>query len=346
MAKNKATLIFALVAMVLLTVHFPAFGGDPARVGTAGGTQVQVPVGARSLSMAGANLATVSGMEAIYWNPAGLSAGDYNAATQVSTMQIFNDINVNYLALASRVGSIGNLGFSLKAINAGDIIVTTEQDADGLSGNTYNPVLITGGLTFSKRLTDVIQFGITGKLIHESIPRASASAFAFDIGIQYHSLGGIEALSMGLAVKNIGSDMTFAGSGLSRRATDVGALNQEFRDIQIQSDKLPASVELALGYTHNINEENSILFSGNFLNNNFGNDDYRFGAEYSYSDLISLRGGYVLADGVESAANLYTFTLGVGLHHKFGGTAFSLDYAFRDSQYFDGNNLFSLTIGF
>ncbi|RMG28367.1 MAG: hypothetical protein D6732_18895 [Methanobacteriota archaeon] len=105
-------------------------------------------------------------------------------------------------------------------------------------------------------------------------------------------------------------------------------------------------MELGLGYRYNINEQNSFILNGNFVNNNFGNDDYKFGAEYNYNDLIALRGGYLMTQDVNSEDQLYTFTLGVGLHYKFGTTDLALDYAFRDSQYFDGNNLFQLTIGF
>ena len=62
--------------------------------------QLLVPVGARDLAMGGANLANTENLEAIYWNPAGLSSMANRAAGQFSTMQIFNDIRVNYVAVA------------------------------------------------------------------------------------------------------------------------------------------------------------------------------------------------------------------------------------------------------
>lgn len=335
-----------LISLILLGGSQSALAGDPARVGTAGGAQTLVPIGARSVGMGGANLANTQGLEAMYWNPAGLAMSDYRSEAQVSTMQIFNDINVNFLGLSSSMGRLGRLGFQLKVFDVGDIPVTTLSDIDGLSGSTFSPVMLTTGLTYAKALTDVIQFGVTGKLIHESIPRASSSTVAFDIGLQYRELGGISGLALGVAVKNIGGDLQFSGSGLLRNGVDRGSLSEESRQIPIQSDNLPSTVELGLGYRRQIAENNSILFSGNFQNNNSGNDDYHFGLEYSYSDFVALRGGYLMSSNQDADDQLYTFSMGLGLRTEVSGTNLQFDYAFRDSQYFDGNNLFSLTLGF
>lgn len=345
MNRKKLFLILTMFTLVVFVGSLPLYGGDVARTGTAGGVQVQVPVGARSLAMAGANVADVQGLEAIYWNPAGLGTFKGKAAGTLSTMQIFNDINVNYLALGVNMGRLGALGFSLKAFDFGDIPVTTNQDMDGLSGETFAPTFVTTGLTYSKRLTDAISVGITSKIILESIPRASATAVAFDMGIQYLSLGGINGLSMGLAVKNIGTSMQYTGSAFLVQAKDAGSALDDFREIPTAKANLPATVELGLGYRYNIAEDNSLLFSGNFQNENFGQDAFRFGLEYGYSDFVALRAGYVKQD-VDSENQLYSFTAGLGLHTTLGTTDLSFDYAYRDSQYFDGNNLFSLTIGF
>lgn len=345
MNRNKLFLIITMFTLAVFVGFIPLYGGDAARTGTAGGVQVQVPVGARSLAMAGANVANVEGLEALYWNPAGLGSFKDKAAGTFSTMQIFNDINVNYLGLAFNMGRLGMIGYQLKAIDFGDIPVTTTQDMDGLSGQNISPTFVTTGLTYSNRLTDAIAVGFTGKLVLESIPRASATAVAFDIGIQYHALGGISGLSLGLAVKNIGTDIQYTGSAFLGQAQDAGSPITDFRDIPTASHNLPATVELGLGYRHNIAENNALLFSGNFQNENFGEDAFRFGLEYAYSDFIALRAGY-LTQGIDSDDQLYSFTAGLGLRTIVSGTILAFEYAYRDSQYFDGNNLFQFTIGF
>ncbi len=345
MKYTKIIWAIAFASLVLFLGLSPVYGGDPARTGTAGGEQLLVPVGARDLAMGGSNVAFSSGLDAIYWNPAGLSKMNSTAAGVFSTMQIFNDIDVNYLALGLKAGKLGMIGVSIKSFDVGDIAETTLDDIEGASGATFSPTFVTGALTYSRQLTDVIQVGVTGKFISESVPRASASAVAFDIGIQYHNLGGLDGISMGLVVKNIGTNLNYGGSAFLTQQVDPNGTTQ-FRERPTATAQLPASVELGVGYQRNINEDNAIIFNGNFENNNFGNDNFKFGAEYAYSDLIALRGGYLVTDGLASDDQLYRFTLGVGLHYALGGTDLSFDYAFRDSQYFDGNNMFSLTIGF
>jgi hypothetical protein len=345
MNRNNMFLILTLFTLVVFAGSLPLYGGDVARIGTAGGVQVQVPVGARSLAMSGANISDVQGLEAIFWNPAGLGNLKGRAAGAFSTMQIFSDIRVNYLALGINFGRLGTIGFDLKSMDFGDIPVTTNQDMDGLSGQTFAPTFVTAGITYSRRLTDAISVGLVGKYILESIPRAEASALAFDMGIQYFTVGGIEGFSLGIALKNIGQSMQYTGSAFLVQAQDAGSNINEFREIPTAKHKLPATIEFGVGYEYNINEMNSLMLAGNFQNENFGDDGFKFGLEYTYSDFLALRGGYLYQD-VESDAQLYTFTVGLGLRTTVGATDLIFDYAYRDMQYFDGNSLFSFTVGF
>ena len=336
MNKHKITWAIACVALALLMAFSAAYAGDPDRVGTAAGEQVLIPVGARDLAMNGANAAFSQGLDAIYWNPAGFARFDNKAAGAFSTMEIFGDINVNYLALGFKMGKFGQIGFSMKSLDFGEIPITTNQDIDGTSGATYSPSFLVGGLTYSKRLTDVIFVGATAKLISERVPRASASAFAFDIGIQYHNIGNINGVSMGLVVKNIGTDMHYTGSAF------LVPSGNDFVELPTASNQLPATVELGLGYKYNFNEQNSLVFNGNFENNNYGSDAYKLGVEYGYTDLIFLRGGYKFMNDVSSEDVLNKWTLGAGIHYRW----ITFDYTFRHDEFFSGNNMFQLTLGF
>ena len=346
MSKNKFFIVSSFLLLIIAFGIMPLFAGDADRVGTAAGVQVLVPVGARDLALGGSDVATTSGLNALYWNPAGFSIMPSRALAQFSTMNIFNDIRVNYLAVGVTAGRFGSFGVSLKAFDFGDIPLTTVEDMDGASGRTFSPTFTTLGITYARRLTDAIRVGVTGKVIYESIPRASASALAADIGIQYENLGHINGLSIGLVVKNIGTNMKYEGSGLLTQAQEEDASFADFRSRQASSDQLPSTVELGLTYRRNITETSDLVFAGVFQNNNFDNDRYKFGLEYVYNDLIALRGGYQYNQGVESEDALYGMTMGLGLHLKVGGSNLWFDYTYRNSQYFDGNNLFSFQIGF
>lgn len=245
------------------------------------------------------------------------------------------------------MGELGNLAVTLKSFDFGDIPMTTILDTEGAGGQTFSPTFATVGLTYAMQLTDVIKVGITGKLISEGIDRASASAFAIDAGIQYADLGGFQGLDFGIVVRNIGTTMKYDGSGLIVESSEVnGGLFQGFTKREAASDDLPASFEIGLGYTTNFDERNSLLLTTNFTNYNYGSDKIRLGAEYIFNETIAVRGGYLVETDLNSEEQLYRFTAGAGFKFDLGGLGLTLDYSFRDSQYYDGNNLFSLKVGF
>ena len=332
------------IVLVLFLASLPVYAGDADRIGTAAGTQVLVPVGARDLAMAGSDIVFTKGTDAIYWNPAGLSNMTQKAAGIFSTVNIFGDIRVNYLAVGAGMGKFGHIGFSIKAFDFGDIPLTTIEDMDGSNGRTFSPTFSTLGLTYSNKLTSTINVGITTKLIYESAPRVSATAVAFDIGLQYKNLAGLKGVSFGVVIKNIGSNMQYRGTGLMQEVKVNG--RNEFMRRGAASDQLPASMELGLSYNYKVMEDNNIILSGVFKNNNVQNDEFRFGMEYNYKNFIMLRGGYLYMVNTPAEDVVYSFSLGAGLQYKLGNTMLGIDYAFRNVQYFDASNMFTLHIGF
>ncbi len=342
---NKLSGIIFLVLMFL--VSLPLYAGDESRIGTAAGVQVLVPVGARDLAMQGSDIAFTQGVDAIYWNPAGLSNMTNSAAGMFSTVTIFNDIKMNYLAVGAGMGSLGHVGFSIKSFDFGDIPLTTVEDANGENGRTFSPTFSTIALTYANKLTSSIQVGISAKMIYESIPRAQGNALAFDIGIQYQNLAGIEGVSFGVVATNIGSSLQYSGTGLQTKVQEVdGSGKQEYMRRQAAADQLPASLALGVSYKYNVMENNDLIVSGVFQSNNTDNDYIKLGAEYMYDNMIALRAGYLLMGNTEADAQLYSFTVGAGLKYNVGGTVLGIDYAYRASQYFDANNMFSLNVAF
>ena len=67
----KKQFIATLVVLVLSSLVF----GQNSRMGTSSSTQLLIVPGARYLSGGGA-VATATGMDAVFWNPAGLSMGE------------------------------------------------------------------------------------------------------------------------------------------------------------------------------------------------------------------------------------------------------------------------------
>lgn len=340
----------ALCLMLVVCVVAVSDAANQSRIGTAGAQELLIPVGARGVAIGGSSMIFATGVDAIYWNPAGLGRMSNSVEGMVSTMSYIADINIVYGAVGVQAGDFGNLGFTVKSINFGNIPVTTTNFPDG-TGEQYSPTYITMGATYAKGITDRISVGVTANLVTERMLEMSATGVAFNFGIQYHNLA-VEGLDLGVTVKNIGTNMQFAGSNLIEQATaSTGLRGTQYYAVQAASNEMPSSLEIGLGYTRKFDDMNSATIGGLFRNNNYQDDEYNLGAEYNFNNLFFLRGGYVFApqanqDALGQRGYIYDFTVGAGLHYNVSGMDLSFDYAYRHMKYFTGSNVVTLKVGF
>ncbi len=320
------------------------------RIGTASATELLIPVGARDLAMSGSSLATSIGVEAIHWNPAGLGRLQTAAEALVSSMSYIGDIRVNYGAVGVAFGGFGVIGFSVKSLDFGDVPLTTVDDPEGRGGRTFSPTFVTVGLTYSRAFTDAITAGGTVKIISEKMAQVTGSGFALDLGVQYHSVAGIKGLDLGVAMKNVGPQVSFDGTGLLRRATSPeGRRPEQFYKSEAASFELPSSVEIGLAVEREFSENMKYTITSAFVNNNLGLDSYRFGGEIGYSmERVRLygRGGIDLSPKGKDDAQIFGPTVGFGLYYAAPGIDIMIDYAYRSVDFFDNNSVFSLKFGF
>jgi len=348
-----ALLIFCVMAVMLSSLY--AQEGVNRRVGTAAASELLIPVGARDLAMGGASLAISSGVEAIYWNPAGLGRMSGSAEGLFSTMSYLADINVNYAAVGINFSGFGVVGLSVKSLDFGDIPLTTNDDPENRSARTFAPTFITLGLSYSRAFTDAITAGATFKLISEKIERVNGSGFAVDFGVQYSNVGGLSGLHVGVTMKNIGPTVSFDGSGLLRPGqASQGRRPEQFYKSEAASFELPSTVELGMAYTNKVNEDLNWCVAGAYANNNLGLDGYRVGGEVAY-DLGKLklfgRGGIELSktsnnDAINQDEDIFGPTAGFGLSYQAPGINIELDYVYRQVDLFASNSLFSVKLGF
>jgi len=150
-------------------------------------------------------------------------------------------------------------------------------------------------------------------------------------------------------MKNIGPQMQYDGSGLLQEG-DVTGYNRPPGLVKIESApfELPSTFELGLGYKPQLLDDmNSILVTTSFKNNNFSDDEYKVGLEYSYNKMFFLRGGYTFApEQAFEDSYIYGFTGGVGIDYSFESISIKVDYAYRYAKYFDGNHIFGVSLGF
>lgn len=346
---KRGLLVISLIA--LTSTVSSVFAQD--KSGTSAAPELLIPVGAKYEAMAGSANAFVTGVDAIFWNPAGLDMESGTGGALFSYRQYIANIGVSYLAVGGNLG-FGSLALSLRSFNIGTINVTTMDFPDG-TGEQINPTFFIGGLTYSKRLTDRVSIGATINLINETFGNVSATGVGFDAGVQYQDLVGISGLGLGVAVKNIGTDMQYGGSGLWVQAdiptADIGL---SYYKVEAASFQLPSVIDIGLGYRKALDENNELQVTATFESNNFAIDEYRGGAQYTFMNSVSLRAGYLFSQsggafsssgGTVSIFENWTFGAGVDLT-KLTGLGISFNYAYVPVRYFGSNSLFDLRIAF
>ena len=341
---KKLLFIFLVIACSAIDT----FGSGQNRAGTSAAPELRIPVGSRYLAMGGADVAFVSGLESIYWNPAGIDITEADVNAMFSYRKYIADMNMDFAAISGRFGELGTVALSFRSLSIGEIDVTTLDQPDG-TGQIINPNFFILGLTYGKRLSDRISIGINANIISESWPGVSASGFSFDAGVEYRNLFDVPDLSLGVVVKNLGPSMKYSGPQMWVLANDpTSGRGLTFYEVGAQSSELASEINLGLSYTRSINDMNKLSIAGSFVNNNYTYDDYKMGLEYSYNNTVYLRGGYVYSpQSTSETPNIFqNYTLGVGLNfQQFTNVDLSLDYSYVPVKYFDANNVFSIRMG-
>lgn len=339
------TVVAVLIGILVLCAS-AVFAGRGDKVGTASAIELLIPVGARTIGMGNSNLSLVSGIEAMYWNPAGIMRSQMNTSVMFSHMAYLADIGVDYVALNTSLNDVGRLGLSVKSLSFGEVNVTTEDQPDG-TGETTSPTFLVIGGTFARNISDRIAIGITSNFVYEKMANVSASGIAFTAGVQYTGLGGIDGLGVGVVIRNIGPALKFNGTGLLRTAEVNDALRGgSALAIASASADLPSTIEIGLGYTVNIGQEGFLHLTSTFQNNNFADDEYKIGAEYILRNTIFIRGGYAFAPSEGQREYIYGASAGIGVRTMLGANQVSVDYAYRSVKYFNGNSVFTIGIEF
>ncbi len=367
MNKYQARFGLLLTVSILLVVQVEA--GSKNRSGTAGAQELMIPVGSGGTAMAGANVASISGIEAVEWNIAGLAKMKGTGEAMFSRSTWLGDIDVSYFGVASSLGGKNIFGITFKSLDLGDIPVTTMEATDG-TGEMYSPSFVNVGFLFARNMTDRISFGFDFKIISETILRENATGAVLDAGVQYSASE--NGIHIGASLKNLGLNMNFTGSDLEEFSPPFGSdpgTPTEPRRITLQSFEMPTTLELGVAYGPMTIGPAKILFSGSFLNNNFYFDEFRFGVQANLMDILFLRSGLAIGydpepygkDGVQDTADdnqdkqfeygteefLWGPSFGFGLDlSKLTGLGLSVDYAYRTAEYFDGVSWLTIKAAF
>jgi hypothetical protein len=312
------------------------------KVGTTVANFLTIPVGPRASAMGGAFSAIANDATTSFWNSAGLSRLTRNEFA-ASTAQWLVGTRLNWVGLAFKFDDDNAIGISINQLDYGEEEITTAQQPNG-TGEKWSASDLAIGLSYSRNLTDRFSIGGTVKYITQNVWNESATAFALDIGLLFHTQ--LEGLRLGMNISNFGSEMKLDGKDLLR-PIDIDPANAGNNanisgGLLTDSWPLPLTFTVGLGYDVLNNDDWRITTAVDAVIPNNQNTFGNVGLEITWNNLISLRGGYNSLGKNDAQEGL---TGGVGIQYDFGGFFVKFDYSYTDFGIFDPISKFGLSVG-
>ncbi len=312
--------------------------------------------GARGNGMGRAYSAVADDAYAGWWNP---GATAFNRKTQLAGTHTpwlqgagagIDDMFYEYLGWNQYFDGIGNLGAHLVLLDAGSQPQTDEAgnylgdfhsfDFAAAAGYSYEVIPNTLGVGANFKLI----YSYLGPGTGNTEDEGSAFSFAFDLGAKYRNIlqqyiG--PGLDGALVLQNVGPNVTFVDQSQSDPLPMTFRLGLAYKVLDTEMNKLSVSAEMSKFLSNDDPLLERLFYSGW---KHFDETIYAAGAEYTYLDLISLRGGYF----ADTAGKIVGPSFGLGLQYKFNQRyRLTADFAMITAgELVDYNKVFSVGFEF
>ena len=264
---------------------------------------LNIGVGARSLAMGGAQVASVRDVTAAYWNPAALTSIRHQYEFSLMHAEYFAGIaQYDYLGFTTPFGNQNQVAVSLIRFGVDDIPDTRFlYDANGALNydniQFFNAADYALLLSFARDISDRLKLGANAKVIHRNVGKfAQAWGFGLDIGGIYRS----KRLTFGLMLK----DITTTYNAWAHDAEQVRAVYAQTNN-EIPVNTVELTLPRAIGsisYDRKLSSNFSMVaaldlestFDGKrntLLASDLVSVDPRIGLELGFKNLAYLRAG-------------------------------------------------------
>ncbi|HEU4716919.1 MAG TPA: PorV/PorQ family protein [Bacteroidia bacterium] len=322
-----------------------------------------IGVGARSLAMSGASVASADDVTSGYWNPAGLLGVKPDFQVGLQHAEYFASIaKYDYLGFAGKIDSASSFGFSVLRFAVDDIPNTT-QLIDPSGNINYDNITTFSAQDYAFLISYArkapiagLHYGANVKIIRRKVGDfAGAWGFGLDAGAQYDYKG----WRLGAVVRDVTSTFNAWSFNLSQDMKDVFAatgneIPQNSLELTMPRLIFGASKTYPVGRQQKFSVGGEMDFINTFdgkrnvlVRTGLWSMEPVLGLEAGFKNIIFLRTGI---GNIQKSKDVFgkdvtTFqpNLGVGLRIK----SLTIDYAFTDI----GNqsvalysNIFSLKI--
>jgi opacity protein-like surface antigen len=332
--------VTGIVLSIILT-----FGmNGQSKVGTTAAQFLGISVGARATGLGGAFGSVADDATALYWNPAGIARVGHSELSISHTQWLVNT-NFNWAGMSLALDRNNSIGVHFTQLDYGEDIVTTIDEPMG-TGDRWSAMDVAVGVSYARNLTDRFSVGGSVKYINQRIWSESASAFALDIGMLF--ITGFNDMRLGVSISNFGTDMKLDGKNLSiryRLDPDSYGSNDAIPG-RLLTDSFVLPLFFRVGVSMDIikQDKNHLLVSSDAL---YPNDESPFvsaGLEYTWNNLLSVRGGYRTLF-VNEPVETWTFGGGVNISLT-PGMRVKIDYVYQEFGVFSNIQSFSVGMSF
>ncbi len=267
----------------------------------------------RAGALGHAYVAQVDDGFATYWNTGAMA---FNRKMQFAAMHtnwlegIFEDIYLEYLSFNTFVQDVGNVGISITFMNYGE---QDRVDEFGVGDGTFRSwdFLLAGN--YGYQFSPTFGVGTTFKLIYSNLAdegqadteagqKGSSFSYAFDFGLLKKDMSfGIDGLEIlermdfGLNLQNVGPNMSY----INEEQADPLAMNWRMglstRIWETEYNKVTINTDM----NKELENEDFVLLRlitawfDDEAKEEFESTIFNVGGEYTYYDLIAIRGGYI-----------------------------------------------------
>ncbi len=257
----------------------------------------------------------------MFFNAAGMARITNVATISVGQVDWIADIKHFYASAAFSLahGQYGVIGFNFRSVNYGAMDETIlANNVDGFQDlGTFSPTAYSAGIGYAKALND--KFSVGGDInyvdqdLGQSITNINSdgsyataesktSVVAFDFGMIYRT--GYKSLAFGMDVRNFSRELKYVQESFDLPLIFNLGISMDLLDLWNIDTKSQALI-ITAGASHPRDYPEQI----------------NVGAEYTFMQIVSLRGGYMFNNDV------YGVTAGVGIHENIGGVNLGIDYS-------------------
>ena len=313
---NHVKAISSVLILLLMVLGFASTGRAGDRSGTVSELFLKIGTSARAISMGGAQVALAEGVSSIAYNPAGIMAvGNYGfGATYTAWLA---GMQHSFAGVVKNIPGVGALGVSVTMLSTDDIPETTPSAPEG-TGSTFRASDYAFSVAFGRQVTEQFRVGVNGKIIQSYLfdKNLGSSTFAFDIGTMYDIP--ILQSHVGVSLTNIGKDVKF--------------INETY--------SLPTALRFGVLVDVLKDASTSFVTTMQIARLNDADEQYNFGTEYVFNNIIALRGGWKFAYDQENV------TAGFGVRLNSLGFNSTIDYGFNNFKYLPGTHSFTFEMQF